>query len=220
MPTMNEVTAEAVLERVPMATMDEFALAPFETPRFPVRRFTVEEYQKLGEIGLLTEDDQVELIEGWIVPKMNRNPLHDATIEIIQDWLAGVLPKGWRYRVQSGIVTRDSQPEPDLVVVRGDPRERRNRHPNPEDLSLVIEVADSSLRFDREDKARLYARGRVPCYWIVNLIDKQIEVLTDPTGPRRKPVFHKQEIFQLDDEVSLMIEGQFVARTPVASLLA
>jgi Uma2 family endonuclease len=202
-----------------MATLGVDRLAPFDTPPLPVRRFTVAEYQKLGECGLLTEDDDVELLEGWIVPKMNRNPRHDATIEIIQDWLTGVLPKGWRYRIQSGLDTRDSEPEPDIVVLRGDPRKRKTRHPGPADVALVIEVADSSLQLDRGIKARLYARGRVRRYWLVNLIDRQIEAFSEPARPRGRPVFHKREIYGADDEVPLVIEGKVIARVRVADLL-
>src|SRR5688500_11540548 len=103
-----------------MATIDDTVDRSLERPPFPVRRFTVEEYQRMGELGILTEDDRVELLEGWIVPKMNRNPPHDGTIEILQQWFSGVLPTAWRCRIQSALVTMDSQPEPDLVIVRGD----------------------------------------------------------------------------------------------------
>lgn len=202
-----------------MSTLGQTPFDPLEVPSFPVRRFTVEEYQRLGEMGVLSEDEDVELIEGWIVPKMNRNPPHDATIEIIQDWLMRHLPAGWRPRIQSGMVTPDSQPEPDLVIVRGDPRERLQRHPGPSDTALVIEVADWSLDFDRKNKARAYARARIPRYWIVNLVDEQIEVFTEPSGPRRRPVFHKQEIYQRDSSIDLVIEGQVIASCRVDDLL-
>jgi hypothetical protein len=134
----------------------------------------------------------------------------------LQQWFLQVLPVGWWCRIQSGLVTTDSQPEPDLVIVRGDPRERMRRHPGPHDVGLVVEVADTSLEFDRTDKSRAYARARIPCYWIVNLIDQQIEVLSEPTGPRRKPVFQQQAIAQRDDRVQLILDGKSIAPASVA----
>jgi hypothetical protein len=199
-----------------VATIDDPAVDSLERPPFPVRRFTVAEYQRMGELGILTEDDRVELLEGWIVPKMHRNPPHDGTIEILQQWLSQVLPTDWRCRIQSALVTADSQPEPDLVVARGDPIERLRRHPGPADIGLVIEVADTTLESDRNDKSRIYARAKVPCYWIVNLIDQQFEVRTEPTGPRRHPVFRKESIHQRDDQIQLVLDGKVVASPIVA----
>ncbi len=199
-----------------MATIDDSVARASLRPPFPVHRFSVEEYQRMGQLGILTEDDRVELLEGWIVPKMHRNPPHDGTIEIFQRWLVRVLPLGWNCRIQSALVTADSQPEPDLVIVRGDPVERLRRHPGPDDVGLVIEVADTTLETDRGDKSRIYARANVPCFWIVNLIEQQIEVRTEPTGPRRRPVFRKESIFQRDDSVQLVLDGKVVASSVVA----
>jgi Uma2 family endonuclease len=198
-----------------MATIDS-AVQSSERPPFPVRRFTVAEYQRMGELGILTEDDRVELLEGWIVPKMYRNPPRDGTIEILQQWLLRTLPTGWRCRIQSALITADSQPEPDLVVVRGDPIERLRRHPGADDVGLVIEVADTSLETDRSDKSRIYARAKVPCYWIVNLIDQQVEIRTEPTGPRGRPVFRQESIHQRDDQIRLVLDGKVFASTGVA----
>src|SRR5690348_4645166 len=88
------------------------------------RRFSVDEYHRMIETGILNELDQVELLEGVVVVKMPRNPIHDATIELIEEALSRLLPAGWRVRVQSAVTFRDSEPEPDLAVVRGSPRNR------------------------------------------------------------------------------------------------
>jgi Uma2 family endonuclease len=199
-----------------MATIDDPAVPSLERPPFPVHRFTVAEYQRMGELGILSEDDRVELLEGWIVPKMYRNPPHDGTIEIIQQWLLRTLPAGWCCRIQSALVTSDSQPEPDLTIVRGDPIERLRRHPGPEDVGLIIEVADTTLESDRIEKSRIYARAKIAIYWIVNLIDQQIEVRTEPTGPRRRPVFRHERIHQRDDPIQLILDGKVVASPLVA----
>src|SRR5262249_32996457 len=153
-----------------------------------------------------------ELLEGLIVPKMTRNPQYDIALELVDEALRGRLPAGWRLRIQSAITTDDSEPEPDLAVVRGDARSRGGRHPGPPDLGLVVEVADTSLAQDRQEKGRLYARAGIACYWIVNLVDRQIEVYTDPTGPGPSPVYRQRLDFVAADAVPLVLDGNEVTR--------
>jgi Uma2 family endonuclease len=98
---------------------------------YPLRRFTVDEYHQLIQAGILTENDPVELLEGWIVPKMPHNPPHDGTIELVEEVLRNRLPTGWRIRIHSAITTADSEPEPDLAIVRGTARSYLNHHPDP-----------------------------------------------------------------------------------------
>src|SRR5438105_9817214 len=116
--------------------------------------------------GILTENDPLELIEGWLVAKMTHNPPHDGTVQRINKRLGRRLPAGWDLRIQSAVTTSDSEPEPDLVVVRGDETTYLHKHPGPADVGMLIEVADSTLSRDRQEKARLYARAGLPCYWI------------------------------------------------------
>src|SRR5262245_16087266 len=91
----------------------------FQPPPYPVRKFSVDEYHRLIQMGLLTEDDPVELLEGWIVPKMPRNTPHDVCLDKSLEALRAILPTGWRLRVQSAITTPDSEPEPDFAIVPG-----------------------------------------------------------------------------------------------------
>jgi Uma2 family endonuclease len=186
---------------------------------YSLRQFTVDEYHRMIEADILNEEDAVELLEGWIVLKMTHKPSHDVCIELTGDALRGCLPPGWRLRIQSSITTADSEPGPDIAVVRGDPRSRAARHPGPPDLGLVIEVADSSLTRDRTDKGRLYARAGIVCYWIVNLADRQVEVYSDPAGPPDIPAFRRRQVFLESDSVPLTLDGQEVARLPVLDLL-
>src|SRR5262249_42023536 len=144
------------------------------------RRFTVDEYHRLTELGILTEDDNLELIEGYLVLKMPRNPPHDGTIRCGTKLLAKILPAGWDLSVQCAITLPDSEPEPDFPIVRPPPDYYRPRPPTVADIGLVIEVADSTLAGDRADKGRIYARAGIECYWIINLVDRQIEVYTSP----------------------------------------
>lgn len=151
----------------------------FSEPAFPIRRFTVAEYQRLGEAGILTEDDSVELLEGLIVPKMTKNPRHDATVDILVQLLLRLLPAAWSPRGQNVLLTSDSAPEPDVAVVRGQPQDYWTQHPTAASAALVIEVAESSLQLDRK-KRHIYARAGIETYWIVDLNSHSIEVFTQP----------------------------------------
>ena len=153
---------------------------------FPVRKFSKHEYQLLGKLGVLSVEDRVELLEGRIVPKMNHNPPHNLALMLVEEKLRSCLLSSILLRVQMPISTIDSEPEPDLAIVLGPIRRYAQHHPMPEDILLVIEVAETSLARDRQ-KCRLYARGNVKEYWIVNLVDRQIEVYSQPSGPSIAP---------------------------------
>jgi len=129
-------------------------------------RFSVEEYHRLVEAGGLFAGKRVELLEGMVVAKVTHNPPHDSTVQSIDELVAGLLPAGWCKRCQLAVTLTDSEPEPDLCVARGDRRTYRHRHPGPPDIGLVIEVADTSLAYDRVDKGRAYARAGIVEYWI------------------------------------------------------
>ena len=113
------------------------------------RRFTVEEYERLGETGVLCEDDSVELLEGLIVKKTTKNPLHDATIDILTRLFGRLLPSGWFLRVQNVLRTSDSEPEPDVVVTRGEPAAFRRRHPWKQFRAGVYDLARAAGLFAR-----------------------------------------------------------------------
>jgi Uma2 family endonuclease len=179
----------------------------------------VEEYRRMGESGILTEDDRVELLEGWVVPKVIHNPRHDATIDQVQETLRPLLPPRWRLRIQSAIATGESEPEPDLAIVLGLPASFIARHPGPQDMALVIEAADSSLATERDIKGRIYARAGIPVYWIVNLVDAVVEVYSDPTGPGQAPAFRTREVFGLGDSIPLVIAGHDCGAIAVRDLI-
>jgi Uma2 family endonuclease len=183
------------------------------------RRFSVPEYHKLIEIGMLSEDDNLELLEGYLVLKMARNPPHDSAIQLGQERLSNVLPVGWRIPVQSAITLPDSEPEPDIAVVRGNARTYVAHHPTPADIGLVVEASDSTLAGDRTDKGRIFARAGIVCYWIVNLLDRQVEVYTQPSGPSAAPAYGQQVTYRAGDSVPFQLDGVLVAAIPVNDLL-
>jgi Uma2 family endonuclease len=184
-----------------------------------IARFSVARYQRMIETGILTSEDKVELLENYVVLKMLRNPRHDGTIQLVDETLGPTIPRGWRLRIQLTVVLADSQPEPDFSVVRGDARTYMARHPGPADVGLLIEVGDTSLLRDQRDKTRIYARGGIACYWIVNLVDGRIEVYTQPSGQTAVPSYSSFQMYQAGDAIPLILDGATVATIPVADLL-
>lgn len=183
------------------------------------RRFSVAEYHKLIDIGLLTENDNLELIEGYLVLKMSRYPPHDSCIHLALRMLLRCLPPAWSLRIQSAITLSDSEPAPDLAVVRGDERTYATRHPYPADVGLAIEVADSTLLGDRADKGRIYARANIPIYWIINLGDRQVEVYSCPSSSGVASTYGQRNDYAAADQLPLMLDGVLVANIPVRDLL-
>jgi Uma2 family endonuclease len=145
-----------------------------------LRRWTRVEYDRLVEMGLL-DREPVELIGGHLVVAEPHGSYHASTLGAAGDALRALLPPRWLVRVQLPLALDDeSEPEPDLALVPGAWADYRSDHPSQP--ALVIEVADSSLAFDRGEKGSLYARGGIRDYWIVNLVDRVLEVYRDP-GP-------------------------------------
>ena len=105
------------------------------------------------------------------------------------------------------------------MVLRGDETSYDTRHPGPDDMGLVIEISDTSRAFDRRVKGRAYSRAGVPAYWVVNVIDRVIEVYTDPDPAADPPAYRTQTNFTPGQDVPLVLDGTAVATIPVADLL-
>nr|WP_242021783.1 Uma2 family endonuclease [Trichocoleus sp. FACHB-90] len=187
-------------------------------PTEPVWRLSVEQYHQMIRLGILSDDDPVELLDGWLVYKMPKNPPHRATTKLTRNALEAVIPEGWYVDTQEPITLADSEPEPDVVVVRGNTRDYLDRHPGASEIALIIEVADSTLERDRTSKQRLYARAGIPIYWIINLPEKQIEVYTEPIVAEES-IYQRRQDYQLSDEVPVAIAGQIISRLSVLELL-
>jgi Uma2 family endonuclease len=180
-----------------------------------LRRFSPTEYERLVASGVFAEDEPFELLDGYLVLKMPKNPPHDACLQLLEEALRGVLPSGWCVRNQSTLRLPSSRPEPDLCIVRGNARTYVAQHPEPADVGLLIEVADSSPALDRTDKARLYAQAGIPEYWIVNVVDRQIEVYSLPTDEGYAQV----AIFAENQHVPFVLDGVQIGIIPVAEVL-
>jgi Uma2 family endonuclease len=151
------------------------------------RLITVEVYHKMIEAGILGPDDRVELIEGKIIEMAPVGSKHAAYVKKINTLLGDLLGAKVIIGVQDPIAIQNySEPEPDVSVLR--PREDyyATRHPQPEDVFLVIEVADTSLDFDQEVKLSMYARAGISEYWIVNIQEQEIEAYHTPIGDNYK----------------------------------
>jgi len=148
-----------------------------------VRRFTVDEYHRMGEAGIFHEDDRVELLDGQIVEMTPIGPGHAGCVDTCNRLLSSLVGGGAIIRVQSPIRLGDtSEPQPDLTLLTVRADMYRRAHPTPRDVLLVIEVADTSLEYDRDVKLRAYARSGIREAWLVNLPADGIEIHRQP-GP-------------------------------------
>jgi Uma2 family endonuclease len=184
-----------------------------------IARFSVDRYQRMVAADILGKEDKVELLEGDVVLKMPGSPRHDSTIQRVQGQLYRLVPAGWGIRIKSAVALSDSQPEPDVAVVRGDARNYATRHPGPDDIGLLMEIADASLLRDTADKTRIYARANIPVYWVIDLVHRRIQVYTRPSGPTAAPAYADCQTFQPGDTVPLELDGVNVAAIPAADLL-
>jgi Uma2 family endonuclease len=188
-------------------------------PPEPVVPLTVEQYHEMARAGILLGGDPIELLEGWLVIKMTKHPLHSACTAKTRRQLDRIVPDGWSVDSQEPITTDDSEPEPDVAVIRGHREDYTERHPGPDDVGLLVEVADTSLQRDRGWKRRVYATAGISVFWIVNLIDREVEVMSRPTGPAQEPDYGNRQVFRPGDEVRVVLDGVEVGRIAVADLL-
>jgi Uma2 family endonuclease len=150
-------------------------------------RWTRRQYERMVDHGVLDEDDPIELVGGLLLVKEPQSSPHRTAVLLAAKALERAFGEGWFVQTQSPIaLSSRSEPEPDVCVVRGSPRDFARAHPaNP---ALVVEVAQSALRLARGRKAVIYARARIADYWIVNLVDRVLEVHREPArpGPARR----------------------------------
>ena len=186
---------------------------------FHLNRLSVAQYHQMIRTGIIPEGEPIELLEGYMVLKMSRGTPHDEAMDFLDAALAAIIPAGWYVRSQRAITLSDSEPEPDYAIVRGPRMHNRGRHPLATELGLVIEVSDSSLAIDRNDKARIYARAGIPVYWVVNVVDKVIEVLTQPSGPAATPAYAQRDEFPVGTAAPVVLDGTTVGTIAVADVM-
>lgn len=145
------------------------------------KRFTITEYHRLIELGFLTEDDQVELIRGELMQMAAKGTRHSVcNTKLYQELYELIKGKAVVRGQEPIILPHDSEPEPDVVIARGQADDYLSNHPLPENILLVIEVSDSTLKYDQNTKLELYAEAQISDYWIFNLLANQLERYTQP----------------------------------------
>jgi len=216
---------------------------PSGIPNVPIWRMSVENYHQMIQAGILKDGDPLELLQGWLVPKMQKSPRHIYVASQLEQYIRPRLPVGWSLFLQGPITLSDSEPEPDLTVVRGGLRDFSDRHPEPSEIAIVIEVAHSTLEYDRGLKLQVYANAGIEQYWIVNLLNEQIESYTLPvvstqtiaTGgtddietqfgfplPQPSAIIARYECrhdYMNGESIPLQLNGQLLGHVSIASLM-
>jgi Uma2 family endonuclease len=188
-------------------------------PNDLILRLSVEQYHAMIHAGILSDDDPVELLEGWLVFKMPKNPPHRVAIRLVRIALENILPPGWYVDSQEPITLSNSEPEPDIVVVRGDTRQYLDRHPGAEDIAIIVEVSDRTLQRDRTFKKRIYASAGIPIYWIVNLAESEVEVYSQPLVSVDPPDYDRRLNYGRSTFVPVTVEGVEIGAIDVNNLL-
>jgi Uma2 family endonuclease len=198
-----------------LASMPTQPAGPIRIP-WPLYRMSLEQYESLIATGFFSKQDDVHLINGYVVNRMAESPLHGAICDLIRLAIEVFLVGGWLARSEKGlrIPARVSIPRPDLAVVRGTPRDYLKRYPDASEAALVAEVSISSLEEDRA-KADIYAAGGIPVYWIIDVDDGQVEVYSNP-GPSG---YQSHEVLAPGHVLSVVIDGVVIGEIPVADIL-
>jgi Uma2 family endonuclease len=187
--------------------------SPAAPPLTKLYRMDIDEFERIADF---LKAERVELIDGFIVERGVMDPPHVLSSEYLRRKLDRLVAGGWFVREDKPVqVHRNYEPLPDFAVVRGDPNTYARRHPGPADVALVVEISDSTLAKDQGEKRVNYAKGGISVYWIVNLIDRQVEVYTGPTSDG----YSSCETFKPGQSVPVVIDGVEVGRIAVAEIL-
>jgi hypothetical protein len=188
-------------------------------PDEPVLPLTVEAYHALRQAGALADGDPIELLEGFLVRKMTKGPRHEWARRQLRRLLERLISAEYFVDEQGAFTTNDSEPEPDVFIIRGTLDDFVERHAAPNEVALVAEVAHSSMFRDRVRKKRVYARAAIPVYWIVNLADDCVEVHSLPTGPTSQPAYSQTTVYRSGEQIPVVIDDKQCGQIAVDSLL-
>ncbi len=166
-------------------------------PAIHPHRWTRHAYDRMILNGIFHPEARLELLNGEIIDMSPQGSFHSTSVILATEMLRSSFSKGYVTRVQMPLaLAPDSEPEPDIAVVPGSPRDYRDEH--PDSAVLVVEVSDTTLSFDRNDKKKLYALSGIPEYWIINLTDGHLEVYRNPV----RGTYNYVEILGLGKTVS------------------
>lgn len=169
------------------------------TSQLNKKLITVEEYHRMGEVGILSDQEKVELIHGEILYMSPIGSRHSAVVDRISNYLIRHLPDQTIVRVQGPVrLNKHSEPEPDILLLKPVKDFYAPNHPLASDVLLLIEVADSSLSYDRDFKLPLYANSQIEEYWIVDLAANQVEVYRSPANS----IYKNRKILTPEDGIA------------------
>jgi hypothetical protein len=181
-------------------------------PSVPSEPMTVHEFARTPEY----DDKRFELIDGYIVRRAETKPPHVGATESLLRRFQAMIPTGWYVREDKPVRIPDwTEPLPDITLVRGDYTTYLVRHPEPADIGMIVEVSDTSLAKDRGEKWDNYARAGIASYWIVNLVDRQIEVYSEPTVSG----YTVERTYSPGEDVPVMLEGTEIGRIAVSDFI-
>ena len=198
------------------ATRPTLMASGASTSRPPHYRFTVAQFDQMLMDRTIGPQERVELIDGLVVTKVSKNPPHIVAGKLLFSALQGIVPVGWHVTKDDDVeISEHDKPQPDLAVVRGAPTDYLDSYATPADIALAVELSESTLLSDRSVKMPRYAVARIPVYWIVNLVDKHVEVYTDPVGA----TYTNRAVFTRGQEVPVVIDGKPFGRIAVSEIL-
>jgi Uma2 family endonuclease len=190
---------------------------PLLIPYRPAR-LTVADYHGLINCGQLDKNHRLELLRGVLVEKVTHNPLHAALIGILQKLIDALLPAGFCTRAQVPITLHDSEPESDLTIALGELTDYLTRHPGPHETLLVVEISSSSLLTDRF-KADIYGESGIPSYWIVNLVERRVEVYSLRAATADGIRYGQPRIYHPGETIPVIVAGKEVGNIAADRLL-
>ena len=178
------------------------------------KRFTIAEYHRLAELGFFEEDERVELIKGEIIQMAAKGTPHSVCETRLERELYRQVGDRATLRGQQPItLSNNSEPEPDRVIAKNRDDDYLANHPSPSDILLLIEIADSSLKYDQDEKLPIYAEASISDYWIFNLVDYYLECYSEPYqalqgkfGYRRKLIYLPNESVKLPCFLDLVLD--------------
>jgi Uma2 family endonuclease len=183
-------------------------------------RLTVRQFEQMIDAGVFRDEDHVELLGGLLVDTMVKKDPHNFSVDALAEAFRDLLKPDWIVREEKSVILgRFWRPEPDVAVARGPRARYRSRAPRRADLGLLAEVADASYPKDRGTKWCKYAASGVAVYWIVNLLHRQIEVDTSPSGRGKSAAYQDVTIYGADAEVPVVLEGRELGRIKVGDVL-
>ena len=183
-------------------------------------RMTKDQFLRVLDSDILDDCEDIEFVEGLLLTNSARTPKHDCTLDILAELFRYLLQEGWRSRTHKTVDLDCGLPEPDISVVFGPFNRYYSHHPSPAEIAFIVEIADTTLTRDRRLKLPGYARNGIAEYWIVNLVDRIVEVYTSPdislTG---EPIYSSRKDYRNGQTIPVFIRGQEIGQIAVDAFL-